>query len=178
MNFFLPNTEKDLNNLTIEFPLICLIILFIIRLFTSQKLNIFYIIALILLPFCAYIIINKNFIQKYYLCELIQFPYLTYNDFFKLFFTGYSPYIFINYLSLFIGGKNTIVFTVSANFMIIYSSFISGKLLMEFILFIINAGNIKKGYGKELELFIKKDEKKIFLLYLMIYFLFSYIINI
>ena len=182
LDFILPfsneDKKKDFFALSNNFPFTILLILIIIRYFSSERMSLLFLLALILLPFFAYIIINKSFIEKYYSFRLIPFNILTYNEFFKLFFTGYSPYTIINYLTFFISKKNSKVLQISIFGMIFYSSYISVKLLFEYILYIINSSDTKKEYSKELRLFMEKDQKKLFLIYFLIYFLFSYIINL
>ena len=90
-------------------------------------------------------------------------------DFLKLFITSIFPLSFFTYLT-FIINYSSIVGKVGNILSIIYSAFIAQKLLLDYIKIIYNTDNIN---------IITKDERyKIFFIYLIIYSLISYIINI
>ena len=105
--------------------------------------NLFYILLLIILPISAYILIHKIILEKYYELQFMRQNNILFYDFFKLFFAGYTPFIIFRYLCLVLGIKTKAGYI---NLLIIlYSAYISGKILCEYLLTlsILNKENIK-----------------------------------
>ena len=154
-------------------PLGLYIFLIIIKFFTTKRMNLFYILLLIILPISAYILIHKIILEKYYELQFMRQNNILFYDFFKLFFAGYTPFIIFRYLCLVLGIKTKAGYI---NILIIlYSTYISGKILCEYLLTlsILNKENIK--YYKSA---MKKDKKVIYFIYLIIYYLISHILNL
>ena len=165
---------QNLDNLSLNFPLSTFISLVIIKYFISKKLSLFYLITVASLPLCSYILINKIIVEKYYLMKFIIQNYIIYYDFFKLFFTGYIPFIIFFYLTFIIKLTSKVGF-ITNYFSIIYSSYIAGKLTI-FYLKKLPISNKEK--GKRYFSLIKDDEKTIYFIYFIIYWLISYIFNL
>ena len=162
--------RKDIEKLNIKFPLCFLIILIFIKYFISKKLTTLYLCILMILPFCSFILINIIIKEKYFGdVTLFDKMNLLIKDFLKLFITSIFPLSFFTYLT-FIINYSSIVGKVGNILSIIYSAFIAQKLFLDYIKIIYNNDNID---------IITKDERyKIFFIYLIIYSLISYIINI
>lgn len=165
---------NNFNTLPLELPISIFIFLVFIKILTSKRMSLLYIILLLILPICAYILIDKIIIEKYYHLGFIGNNKLLFFDFFRLFFTSFLPYIIFSYLTFIIKLK-TKVGLISYCLSIFYSSHIAYKLLSEFLLSIaiINKERIKI-YFKA----IKNDKKKIYFIYLIIYYLISHILNL
>ena len=160
--------KKDLDMLNIIFPLCFFVILIIIKFFTSKNLTIYYLGILIMLPICLFILINKIIIENYF--DEFSFSDIInklFKDFFKLFIISIFPLTFIQYLS-FIVSLSSIVGTISNILSIIYSAYIAQKLFLEYI----------KNLSINYDAFIMNEKNKILFIYLIIYSLISYIINI
>jgi hypothetical protein len=174
MQYLMPfNKIRDFENLALELPLALYIILVFILFICSNRMNLFYGLLLIVLPIFAYILIHKIIIEKYFQMQLMNQNYILYYDFFKLFFTGFTPFIIFRYLSIILGLKSNAGFI---NYMvIIYTVYIGGKLFFRYFLSItfINRHNIR--YYRTV---IQKDEKVVYFIYLIIYYLISHILNL
>jgi hypothetical protein len=162
--------KKDIEKLNIKFPLCFLIILIFIKYFISKKLTTLYLCILMILPFCSFILINIIIKEKYFGdVALFDKMNLLIKDFLKLFIISIFPLSFFTYLTSIIN-YSSIVGKVGNILSIIYSAFIAQKLFLDYIKIIYNNDNID---------IITKDERyKIFFIYLIIYSLISYIINI
>ena len=162
--------KKDIEKINIKFPLCFLIILIFIKYFISKKLTTLYLCILMILPFCSFILINIIIKEKCFGdVTLFDKMNMLITDFLKLFITSIFPLSFFKYLT-FIINYSSIVGKVGNILSIIYSAFIAQKLFLDYIKIIYNNDNID---------IITKDERyKIFFIYLIIYSLISYIINI
>ena len=161
--------KKDIEMLNINFPLCFFIILVFIKYIISKKLTIIYLGILIILPFCSFILINIMLKEKYFDdVSFIDITKILFKDFFKLFITSIFPFSFFNYLT-FIISSSSIVGKVGYILSIIYSAFIAQKLFFDYIKII---------YGNNNDIITKDERYKIFFIYLIIYSLISYIINI
>ena len=162
--------KKDIEKINIKFPLCFLIILIFIKYFISKKLTTLYLCILMILPFCSFILINIIIKEKCFGdVTLFDKMNMLIKDFLKLFITSIFPLSFFKYLT-FIINYSSIVGKVGNILSIIYSAFIAQKLFLDYIKIIYNNDNID---------IITKDERyKIFFIYLIIYSLISYIINI
>jgi len=134
----------------------------------------FYLITLASLPFCSYILINKIIVEKYYSMKFITQNYIIYYDFFNLFFTGYIPSIIFCYLTFIIKLTSKVGF-ITNYFSLIYSAYIAGKLT-KFYLKKLPISNKEK--EKRFFSLIHDDEKIIYFIYFVIYWLISYIFNL
>ena len=162
--------KQDMEKLNIKFPLCFFIILIFIKYFISKKLTTLYLCILMILPFCSFILINIIIKEKCFGdVTLFDKMNMLIKDFLKLFITSIFPLSFFKYLT-FIINYSSIVGKVGNILSIIYSAFIAQKLFLDYIKIIYNNDNID---------IITKDERyKIFFIYLIIYSLISYIINI
>ena len=165
---------KSLKNLSLKFPLSIFISLVIIKYFICKKLPLFYLITVASLPLCSYILINKIIIEKYYSMKFITQNYIIFNDFFKLFFTGYIPFIIFCYLT-FIIKLTSKVGHITNYLSIAYSTYIAGKLT---IFYLKNLPISNKEKEKRYFSLINDDGKTIYFIYFIIYWLISYIFNL
>lgn len=165
---------KSLDKLSLKFPLSIFISLVIIKYFISKKIPLFYLITLISLPLCSYILINKIIIEKYHTMKFITQNYIIYNDFFKLFFTCYIPFIIFCYLSFIIKLTSRVGF-ITNYFSIFYSAYIAGKLT---IFYLKNLPISNKEKEKRYCSMIDSDKGIIYFIYFIIYWLISYIFNL
>ena len=164
----------NFNNLSFELPLSVFIFLIFLKLLSSKRMNLFYIILLIILPICCYILIHKIIIEKYYEVGFIRFRTLLFYDFFRLFFCSFLPFVLFSYMSFIIKLKSTIGLLTNV-LALLYSTYIAGKLLTEYLLS-ISALN-KDGFKIFLNS-LKKDKSQIYFIYLVIYYLISHILNL
>ena len=161
--------KKDIEMLNINFPLGFFIILVFIKFIISKKLTILYLGILIILPFCSFILINIMLKEKYFDdVSFIDIAKILFKDFFKLFITSIFPFSFFTYLT-FIISSSSIVGKVGNILSIIYSAYIAKKLFLDYIKII---------YGNNHDIITKDERYKIFFIYLIIFSLISYIINI
>ena len=161
--------KKDIEKINIKFPLCFLIILIFIKYFISKKLTTLYLCILMILPFCSFILINIIIKEKYFGdVTLFDKMNLLIKDFLKLFITSIFPLSFFTYLT-FIINYSSIVGKVGNILSIIYSAFIAQKLFLDYIKII---------YDNNHDIITKDERYKIFFIYLIIYSLISYIINI
>ena len=149
---------NNFNSLSIELPLSIFIFLIFIKLLTSKRMSLLYIILLLILPICAYILIDKIIIEKYYYLGLIANNKLLFFDFFRLFFTSFLPYVIFCYLT-FIIKMDTKVGIITYCLSLFYSSHIAYKLLSEFI---FSISIINKERIKICKKTINNDKKKIY----------------
>ena len=164
---------QNFNNLSIELPILIIAFFLILKLLFSKRLSFFYIILLIILPICSYILIDKIIIEKYFNLRLIRFKKLLFFDYFRLFFTAYLPSIIFFYLTFIINLKSKIGF-ITYCLSIFYSSHIACKLLFEFIL----SKTILDRESNKIYLTVtNKDKKNIYIIYLIIYYLINHILN-
>ena len=165
---------KNFDDLSLELPLSIVIFLLIIKFFTSKRLNLFSTLLFLILPFCAYILINKIIIEKYYSSGFIRYNNILFYDFFKLFFTAFIPFVIFCYLT-FIIELRTKVGLITYFISIIYSGYMGGKLLIDylFITYIIDKKIFKIFHNS-----FEKDKKKIYFIYFIIYYLISHILNL
>lgn len=165
---------KSLDNLSLKFPLSIFASLVVIKYFISKKLPLFYLITVASLPLCSYILINKIIIEKYYSMKFITQNYIIFYDFFKLFFTGYLPFIIFCYLTFIIKLTSKVGF-ITNYLSIAYSTYIAGKLTLFYLkkLPISNKEKEKRYFS-----LINADEKTIYFIYFIIYWLISYIFNL
>lgn len=165
---------KNFNNLNLELPLGIFIVLIFIKYFTSKRFTILYIILLVLLSLCAYIIINKIIIEKYFEIGFIRYNKILFYDFFKLFFAAFIPFIIFSYLTYIIKLKSKVGF-ISNSLSILYSAYIGRKLLLDYI-FTISA--LDEGNYQIFSNYVKNDKNIIYFIYLVIYYLISHILNL
>ena len=160
----------DFNLLSIKIPLCLFIVLIIIKFFISSQLTFIYLLILISLPFCALILINKIILENY-IGELTFSDMYNTNllkDFHKLFIISIFPLIFFQYLTLIIN-SSSFVGKLSNILFVIYSADIAQKFFFDYLkIAIIN----------NCELIINDEKNKIFFIYLIIFSLISYIINL
>ena len=162
--------RNDFDFISIKFPLCFLIVLVLIKFFFSNKFTFIYLFLLIVLPFCALILINKIILEKYIgelsLSEIYNNNLL--KDFHKLFLISIFPLIFFHYLTLIIN-SNSFVGKLSNILFLIYSADIAKNFFLDYLkIVIIN----------NCELIINDEKNKIFFIYLIIFSLISYIINL
>ena len=160
----------DLELLSIKFPLNFLIVLIIIKFFLSEQFTIFYLFILILLPFCSLILINKIIIEKY-IGELTFSDIYNNNilkDFYKLFIIGIFPWTFFQYLTLFIN-SSSFVGKLSNILFVTYSADISQKFFLDYLRIISITNH---------QLIVNEEKNKILFIYLIIFSLINYIINL
>ena len=106
--------------------------------------------------------------------KFITQNYIIFNDFFKLFFTGYIPFIIFCYLTFII--KLTSKVGLITNYLsIAYSTYIAGKLT---IFYLKNLPISNKEKEKRYFSSINDDGKTIYFIYFIIYWLISYIFNL
>ena len=130
---------------------------------------------LIALPLFAHILINKIITKKYfYVVHIKNKKKFMHRNFFKIFFNGYLIFIF--------GFIITKIFNVLfyRNMLIIhflnliYSTFIAEKILVDFIVSLVSFNNKKIMR----EIIRKKEGKKIYFIFFIVYSLISYIIEL
>ena len=171
-----PNSHKEINikKLSLDIPLLIYIILILFKYFFSKTLNVIYLYLFILLPICAHILINKIIIEEYYYMNIINIKKILYKNFFKIFFNGYILFI-IGYLitKLFKNILSRYEYLIQILYLI-YASFIAEKIFVEYIISIsllINKNNLRNNIKK-------RDGKKVFFIFFVIYSIISYIINL
>ena len=162
--------RKDFEFLSIKFPLCSLIFLICIKFFFSNKFTIIYLFILMTLPFCALILINKIILEKYIgelsISEIYNNNLL--KDFHKLFLISIFPLIFFQYLTLIIN-SNSFVGKLSNILFVIYSTDIAKKFFLDYLKIVVI---------DNCELIINDEKNKILFIYLIIFSLISYIINL
>ena len=165
---------KNFNNLYLELPLAIFIFLIFIKYFTCKRFTFLYINLLVLLTLCAYILINKIIIEKYFEIGFIRCNKLLLYDFFKLFFTAFIPFVIFCYLTYIINLKSKVGF-ISNALSIFYSAYIAKKLLVEYLFTIsfLDARNFEIFPN-----YVKNDKKIIYFIYLVIFYLMSHILNL
>ena len=146
----------------------------VIKFVFCSNMKLLYIILLFLLPMCSYILINKIIIEKSFTFGLIAYNKLSLYDFSRIFFISYVPYMIFWLLSFIIKLKSKTGF-IGYILSILYSAFIAQKLLIEFLLSIsiLNKETIPI-YFKVIE----RDKRKIYFIFLIIYYLISHILNL
>ncbi len=129
---------------------------------------------LIILPFFAYILINRIIIEKYYQIGFIRYNKILFYDFFKLFFTAFIPFVIFCYLTFIINLRSKVGFITNL-ISLLYSGYIAGKLLIDYFLAtnFLNPESLK--FFREI---VGKDKFKIYFIYLIIYYLISHILNL
>ena len=129
---------------------------------------------LIILPFFAYILINRMIIEKYYQIGFIRYNKILFYDFFKLFFTAFIPFVIFCYLTFIINLRSKVGFITNL-ISLLYSGYIAGKLLIDYFLVtnFLNPESLK--IFREI---VGKDKFKIYFIYLIIYYLISHILNL
>ena len=165
---------KHFDDLTLELPLSILIFLVIIKFFFTKRFSLLNIILLLILPFCAYILVNKIIIEKYYSTGFVRYNNILFYDFFKLFFTAFIPFVIFCYLTFIIKLKSK-VGIITYLISIFYSGYMGGKLLLDylFVTYIFDKDNFKMFQDS-----FDKDKKKIYFIYFIIYYLISHILNL
>ena len=122
------------------------------------------------LPFCALILINKIILEKYIgelsISEIYNNNLL--KDFHKLFLISIFPLIFFQYLTLIIN-SNSFVGKLSNILFVIYSTDIAKKFFLDYLKIVVI---------DNCELIINDEKNKILFIYLIIFSLISYIINL
>ena len=161
---------EELKELSIYFPLWFLTFLVIIKFFISKKLTIYYLGILIILPFCSFILIKNIIFEKYF--EDFIFSEKIKNllkDNFRIFIISIFPLILFQYFTLIINISSSNIGIFTNVISIIYSTYIAQKIFLSYIKMIDN--NI-------FDIIINEERNKIILIYLIIYSLINYIINI
>ena len=169
--------SEDINikQLSYNIPLIIYITFIFIKFLISRKINVVHLCLLISLPLFAHILINKIITKKYFhVVHIKNKKKFMHRNFFKIFFNGYLIFIF--------GFIITKIFNVLfyRNMLIIhflnliYSTFIAEKILVDFIVSLVSFNNKKIMR----EIIRKKEGKKIYFIFFIVYSLISYIIEL
>jgi hypothetical protein len=117
---------------------------------------------------------HKIIIEKYFSLGFIRYNNLKLNDFFKLFFVSFLPFIIFCYLTYIIKLKSKVGF-ISYILSIFYSAYIARKLLLAFLL---STNDFSREQIKNYLKVSDEDKKIIYFIYLIIYYLLSHILNL
>ena len=161
--------RMDLELISIKFLLCFCSILIFIKFLFSNEFKLFYLFILILLPFCSFVLINKIIIVNY-LGELsfLEIYNNILKDYIKLFLISIFPLIFFQYLTLIINQASFIGRSCNILF-IFYSTHLAQKFFFDYMK-MISINNH--------EFIIINEKNKILFIYLIIFCLISYIINL
>ena len=167
--------EINIKKLSYDIPLIIYVVFIFLKFIFSKKINSIHLCLLILLPIFAHILINNIITKKYFKVIYIKNKKkFLHKNFFKIFFNGYSIFILgfiITQLfnALFYRNRLIIHFLY-----LIYSAFIAKKILLDFIVSLVSNNNKKTVR----EIIDKKEGKKIYFIFFIVYSLISYIIEL
>ena len=179
LNYFLETLKPFSFNgiifkkLSLDIPLIIYVTTIIIKKIFSKKITFIYLLLYIFLPCCCHFILNKEFIEIYFNLHIINRKKISIKNFWKIFLIGFTPFIFEHLLTYIFRNFSDIKIIIDI-ISIIYGSYISEKNICEFIILIsiINNKNDLRNIIKE------RDGFKIIFIFIVFYFLLSYIINL